>query len=50
MQKVHELWTLIYDTVEIKFTVIVSLLEWPFSIAAQPKNSALFHKTMKLST
>ena len=32
--KTHELWALIYDVVEIKFAIVLSLLEWPSSLSA----------------
>ena len=31
------LWALIYDAVEIKFTVIISLLKWPSSLSTRKR-------------
>ena len=33
--KAHELWALVYDVVEIKFTVVISLMEWPSSLSTR---------------
>ena len=32
---VCELWALIYNAVEIKFTIVILLLEWPTSLFTQ---------------